>query len=299
MRLNFNVLWVEDQPDRVQAQAYAIKRHVAELAFEFVPKFCESIAKLKEEISDDLFTDEIDLVLVDYDLGSGELGQNAIVEIREVLQFKDVVFYSAHYETQQLRQITFENELEGIFCARRDDLVDEVFGIFESLTRRVLDLDHTRGIVMGATSDIDNIFKDCLIALYRKLGNEGQGKFSEEANNIVKNKLGKYTKKVDKFQKAPELLALLEQHEIFTSNDRLRILVRMLRSDTFKEYAGYEDAVVRYQQQIIPKRNVLGHQVIGLEGPQNIGIDEMRELRRSLLELRSQFRDMHSAVTKA
>ena len=298
MRLNFNVLWVEDQPKRVQAQADAIKLRVGELAFEFVPNYCESIATLKEKISDDVFKDEIDLVLVDYELGSGELGQDAIVEIRGALQFKDIVFYSAQNETQKLREIAFENGLEGIYCAGRDDLVEEVFGIFESLTKKVLDLDHTRGIVMGATSDIDDISKNCLIALYRKLDKERQIKFSEESLGKVKDKLASYGKKVDKLQEAPDLLVLLEQHGIFTANDRLRALARILKIDDFQEFASYMDVITNYIDEIVPKRNILGHQAIELEKRQDIGIDEMHELRRNLLELRSQFRDMHSAVSQ-
>ena len=42
-----------------------------------------------------------------------------------------------------------EAGIEGIYCAERENLPDEVIGVFESLIKKVLDLDHTRGIVMG------------------------------------------------------------------------------------------------------------------------------------------------------
>ena len=60
--------------------------------------------------------------------------------------------YSANNDAKELRKLAFEANLEGVYCASRVELVDEVLGVFDSLVKKVLDLDHTRGIVMGATS---------------------------------------------------------------------------------------------------------------------------------------------------
>jgi hypothetical protein len=68
MRLDFNVLWIDDQPDRVGAQIMAIKKQMADEGFEFAPKLCKSMSEIHDAISSDVFTDEIDLILVDWDL---------------------------------------------------------------------------------------------------------------------------------------------------------------------------------------------------------------------------------------
>jgi hypothetical protein len=71
MRLDFNVLWVDDQPDRIKAQIEAIERRMEAQGFLFKPTLCRSIDEVQQSVSNYIFTDEIDLILVDWDLGGG------------------------------------------------------------------------------------------------------------------------------------------------------------------------------------------------------------------------------------
>lgn len=126
MRLDFNVLWVEDQPNYVEPQITPIKQRMREEGFEFNPILCQSIEQVRDKIADEVFKDEVDLLLVDFDLGAGVQGQDAIAEIRGTVPYKDVIFYSANNSADTLRQLAFENNLEGVFCAGRNDLIEEV-----------------------------------------------------------------------------------------------------------------------------------------------------------------------------
>jgi hypothetical protein len=75
MRLDFNVLWVEDQPAHVDAQIERISQLMQQEGFHFKPTLCRSIDEVQRAISTDVFTDEVDLVLVDWDLGSNLHGE--------------------------------------------------------------------------------------------------------------------------------------------------------------------------------------------------------------------------------
>jgi len=81
------------------------------------------------------FYRRIDLVLVDWQLGGGHQGQEAIAAIREKIQYKDVVFYSGNEDTDELRRLAFEAGLEvsiappGRFSRRSD-------GVFDSLVKK-------------------------------------------------------------------------------------------------------------------------------------------------------------------
>lgn len=306
MRLDFNVLWVDDQPERVEAQIQAISRMMGEQGFEFKPERCRSLREISAHLADHVFSDEVDLILVDWDLGGETRGEAAIREIRETIPYKDVVFYSANTDVQELRRLVFANGLEGIYCATRDGLVDEVTGVFDSLVKKVLDLDHTRGIVLGATSDIDHIVRDSLAALHDLLDDAGKRAMIAAALGRISGRLDDLTRSVTRLQGDPTLQRILEAHYIFTANDGLRILSNALNSEPFKERHGaYRAAVVTYMEEVVPERNVLGHQVlnpagkpvavVGQDGRQ-IGVEEMRELRRRLLDLRKEFRGLHAAL---
>lgn len=304
MRLDFNVLWVDDQPDRISAQIKPIARKMEEEGFQFNPTLCRSMAEVREHVKSGVFNDEVDLILVDWDLGTDVAGQQAIAEIREHILYKDVVFYSANSEPDKLRKLAFDAGLEGVYCASRMELVEEVIGVFESLVKKVLDLDHTRGIVMGATSDIDYMVSECLVLIHERLDGEGKQKMLLESVEYIAKKVEKYSERAKTLKESTSISMadLLKEHGIFTAHDRLRILSRLLKDYTDKTARV---AITTYMEKVVPDRNILGHQVLVPEGKarevidsqgQPISLEKTRELRRLILVLRTDFRSLLAAL---
>jgi hypothetical protein len=305
MRLDFNVLWVDDQPRRVDAQIKSIAKQMEEEGFEFKPTLCQDMAAMRQAISLSIFSDEIDLVLVDWDLGGYTEGQTAIAEIRESVRYKDVVFYSAQTNPEKLRELAFANGLEGVYCASRQDLVDEVVGVFESLVKKVLDLDHARGIVMGATSDIDYMVTECLVAMHQQLDAAGKKSMVEYATERLNVQMKDLQGRAARLQKAASIEGLLDDPMMFAAMDRLRFLSQALKT-TFKQHNSSRASVTSYMENVVPKRNILGHQVLAREGnPRHFvdrkgntfSLDEIRELRRLILNLRMDFRNLLAAAS--
>ncbi|TVT48946.1 MAG: hypothetical protein FHP94_07465 [Denitromonas halophila] len=305
MRLDFNVLWVDDQPDSVAAQITRIKFLMAAEGFEFNPRLCTTIDQVEDAISDDVFTDEIDLILVDWDLGKNVYGEDAIERVRDRVQYKDVVFYSGQTPAQELREKAFAKQLEGVYCAHRDDLIDEVVGVFDSLIKKVLDLDHTRGIVMGATSDIDYMVNSCLTVAHGKLDDAGKARFIEEALNRVADQVKKLVKLGEKLKASPSVEGLFKAHMLFTSDHRLRLLASVLDMEEFTAYSARVETVESYRKGVVHERNTLGHVVLVPQGKPNSVVDgadnivdiaQMRELRKRILNLRADFRALLDAM---
>lgn len=304
MRLDFNVLWVEDQPSGVAAQGKAIGRNMAEEGFEFKPTMCTGLDEVQHRLSDDLFTDEVDLILVDWDLGKGVEGQTVITGIRERIPYKDVVFYSAVTDTKKLKEASFSEGHEGVYFVHRNDLVDEVTHLFKSVVKKVLDLDHTRGIVMGATSDVDQMARECLRFAHNLLDDASRAGVLQEMVAILDDKIPNLEKRVAKLKQAPTVAGILESHLTFTANDGLRVLTRILEHDALKIHSGHVESIKLYIKEVVPKRNILGHKVLSPEGKpeiagmpgETISLEDLRALRRLLLELRQRFRDLHGAL---
>jgi hypothetical protein len=308
LRLDFNVLWVDDQPNRVESQIKRITKQMEDEGFQFNSTLCKSMDDVRKLIAENVFTDEIDLILVDWDLGSGVEGQDAIVAIRETVPYKDVVFYSAQNPADTLRKLAFEKGVEGVYCASREELVDEVWGVFESLVKKVLDLDHTRGIVMGATSDIDDMVNQCLIAMHVKLDQAGKDAMIKNALGYIDKRIAELTKTASALQKATTIVELFEAHMILTANDRLRMLGGALKVKSFEAHKGYREAVVTYQQKVVPRRNDFGHLVLVPAGKpvtfadskgKPVTLAETRELRRLILGLRNDFKSLLIALQAA
>lgn len=304
MRLDFNALWVEDQPESVNSQIARITMRMANEGFSFRPTMCRSLTEVEAHIADGVFQDEVDLILVDWDLGSDIHGQDVIAKVRQVAPYKDVIFYSAH-TVADLRKLAFESHLDGVYCTGRLELTEEVLGVFESLVKKVLDLDHTRGIVLGATSDIDDLVNTCLAVAHTKLDADGKAKFIEEALRRIAKKVNDFAKQGEKIKSDPSVEALFKAHMLLTSDDRLRMLATILDMQPFGPHAGAKITIKSYRNGVVPVRNKLGHLVLTPEGkPHVVGttegnpvsLDEMRNLRKLILGLREDFRALADAL---
>lgn len=304
MRLDFNVLWVDDQPRAITAQIARIKEDMQQHGFEFKPKLCHSIDELRTSLGDGVFNDEVDLVLVDWDLGNQIEGQSAIAEIRDHIRYKDVVFYSGNKSADELRKLAYESGQEGIYCVSRPELVDEVLGVFESLVKKVLDLDHVRGIVMGATSDIDGMVLEALGHLHRQSDAERQAALLRDVIELIEKRLEENTQRVKTLRESNTFDGVLAAHLIFTAYDRARILSRLLQHEAFKAHEPHRATVVAYMT-ALPKRNKYGHVVMIPEGQVREGehedaqvmtLEETRVLRRQLLDLRGDLRNLLVAL---
>lgn len=308
MRLDFNVLWVDDQPDQLGPQITAIKKEMRNQGFEFCATVCHSLDDVRARIKDDVFKDEVDLILVDWDLGNNLKGQDVIAAIREDIQYKDVVFYSSRTEAIKLREYAYNAGAEGIFCASKGNIIEEVLGVFEALVKKVLDLDHTRGIVMGATSDIDQMVFTCLATIDDSGSDDEKEKLLSKAKDLVGKSIKNLEKKSRELEAAAGMPAMLDAHAIFTANDRLRVLNTVLEAVKYNEHEELRASLKIYIKDVVPRRNELGHLVLIPSGKPSeltdsqgkaVTLDEMRDLRRFLLGFRSDFRKLRDSLGKS
>ena len=226
---------------------------------------------------------------MDYDLGSGRTGDDGLTEVRNIFRYKDVVFYSAR--AADLLTLVTTKKIQGVFCSTRLELPDIVNGVFEALVKKVLDIDHSRGIIMGATSDIDYVVNDCLVLAC----DQSSGPLPESARKIIDKRMVEIRKRFAKDAAAIEAIGqiedLFELHNVYTSVDRLNLLRKVLAGTG--KHKKYYASMKGYVTETVPKRNVLAHVKVQREGfsrklfdreGRELTCDEMRELRLALLE---------------
>jgi hypothetical protein len=298
MRLDFNVLWVEDQPESVKSQIDAIAKAVGEEGFELSVVQYQTLDAVQGRIRDHVFADQIDLVLVDWDLGPDLKGQEVIAAVRERIRYRDIIFYSAETDTEKLRE--YSAGLEGVYCVSRVDLVDDVKEIFETLIRKVLDIDHMRGIVMGATSDIDEIVRECLTEMHEQLSEKGKASVISSALKYINDAVESQSKSAAKLGKEITLKELFGAHGLLDSSRRLRLLLSLLNEGDQAERTKYVESAKVYLKDVLPRRNDLGHKVLIPEGAphivtlsgKKISVEEMRELRKQIIQSRKDIREL-------
>lgn len=304
MRLDFNVLWVDDQPNAVKAQRESIERQVRKEGFRLQVEFATSLSAAEEFLSSDIFGDHIDLILMDYDLGVGGKGDDGLVAVRNKFPYKDVIFYSA--AAPDLPEKVAKVHVQGIYCSTRLDLPDTVVGAFEALVKKVLDIDHSRGIVMGATSDIDHHVNDSLVAVFSKSDEEKKAATLSKLMQHLKKKRNDFDKDAKFIEAIKHVSELLDKHNIYTSNDRLKLLRTALEVNALhnEKIAG----INKYLEEVVPKRNQLAHVQVQTKGfsrrlinkkGEEFTNQDMKELRLALLENQELFEALSEELTRS
>lgn len=293
MRLDFRILWIDDQPKHVASFAEGIKRKLKDLGFHLDLIAAESIEKVESYIGEHVHDDGIDLVLVDFDLGTGKGGEVALAAVRERFPYKDLIFYSAT-DTEKLRSIAFNSKIDGIHFSTRLSLVDDTSKVIGNLLRKTLDLDHMRGVVMSATSDIDYMVEKSLFAVYDRLEDDKKPELIKKMVCALRTKLERYQKEIDKAEQKNSFESIVKLKHLFTAFDRLSVLLEELEIWAVDSSSEYLDQGKVYQNDVIPRRNKLAHAMlrnvegkqvlIGLEDP--ITLEDMTKLRCDLIDHR-------------
>jgi len=289
MRLDFNVLWVEDQKDRVMAQCEQIDLLIRKEGFRLQVEFASSIEQANRFLSDNsIYGDHIDLVLMDYDLGAGGKGDDGLVEVRNKFPYKDIVFYSS--QTDALLEMVSNKRVQGVFCSPRDDLPDTVVGLFEALVKKVLDIDH--------------YVNDCLTTSFDNSDEILQKGTLNVVARHVKEKTKSFQKELERVNAVKHVSELQEFHNVYTSNDRLRLLKNVLKDD--ESHQDSVQAITNYLDITVPKRNQLAHVRVKIEGfsrklfdknNNELTSEQMKSLRQELLKHQEHFEKLSEKLS--
>lgn len=264
MRMDFNILWVENQQDLVQAQKERLELLVRREGFRLQVKFVESVDAAVASLGDDVYTDHVDLVLMDYDLGAGKKGDEGLVEVRHLIPYRDVIFYSS--QANELVKMVLERGVEGVFCSTRDDLPDRCFGVFEALIKKVVDIDHSRGIVMGSTSDIDHFVMDALVASFDRCDDDGKAAALAQVQKDLEKMRERFEKAAGDIAAVKHLSDLFDHHAFYTSVDRIELLRKVLKAGAPDAHKASDATLIEYIQKTLPRRNDLAHVRVQVDG---------------------------------
>lgn len=304
MRLTFTILWIDDQPKYVQSLSEGIKADLAKLGFQLDVVPVESFDQVRDKVAAHVHDDRIDLVLVDYDLGNRQKsGVDAAAQVRKQMPYKEVIFYSAT-ESSKLRQLAFKAGIDNVHFANRRDLVQDTAAVINKLLHRVLDLDHMRGLVVAASSDIDHMVQASLVALHGRMPRSKQRAFLSKLCKELKVKLSGYITELTSAKKSGDFAALLGIPYVYTASDRLTSLIEQL--DTGAYAKKHVEKAKSYQSAVVPRRNRFAHAAL-VHGPDRkpklVGVasndcttDAMAGLRRKFIEHRRNFEEIAALV---
>lgn len=299
MRLDYNVLWIDDQPRHVQSFRERIEFHLSEQGFALEVIQVASIDQAHERLGTNGGMDGVDLILVDYDLGPGNGGEEVLRLVRDRFPYKDVIFYSAE-DIPTLRRLAHEANIDGIHFSTRFNLATDTNALIDKTLAKVLDIDHMRGVVMAATSDIDLTIDKIIRRTHEKLPAEKQKSHVSELADRLRRKLAEWTAELEKAE-SKGFEAILKLRHICTAAIRLELAMDEMERAASGKNEQLDDAKT-YRDNVVPRRNKLAHlsvttvagQRVLAGAAETIDTESMTTLRCDLLKHRKNFE--HIAV---
>ena len=158
MTLPYRIVWVDDSPAWVDSALPDVEEFLEELGYVIQAQRHESA----EGLAVDLAQADVDLIVVDFNLEGGN-GNDLINELRDLNNFKEIVFYS-----QTPLPV---DRLDGVFRCTRDDAVETIKRVIQNSLHKLSDLGVVRGLVIATAIDLEMKIEEILVGL---LGDGGE-----------------------------------------------------------------------------------------------------------------------------
>lgn len=190
MNLNYEIAWIDDQPDNVLNIAREISDGIVEIGFRPTIKYFRTPTEIDSLLRDHQTASRFDLFLVDWHLMDSQQGDDIIDAIRNDGLFTDVVFYSSS-GIDALRTVVHEKKLEGVFLAdRRIKFAQRSLGVIKSTVKKVVDTENMRGIAASCIADIDHKIGATILALHDSLEEVNRIKLTKILNDDLNKQKG-------------------------------------------------------------------------------------------------------------
>jgi hypothetical protein len=266
MKLNYFVLWVEDDDSWFQTTSELFSDTIIDYGFFPIIERKRNLDDVAKEIVNSGLK-KFDIFLIDFKLRNSKDGDSIIDHVRNNNIFTDIIFYSS--DKQSIIDSIKEHLFEGVYHSDRKELEDKFEKVFKTTIKKIEEINSMRGLIVGETTELDALIDEQLL-IYT------QSPFIEkfDLEKFLKEKIfvkleGKLLFLKDEYLKAG-LNGLLPHIEAIRKWELLRGILKV--NKTHKSYiSDFLPVNAKYQDDVIEIRNKFAHaQVIIKDGGKEV-----------------------------
>lgn len=298
MKTEYIVLWVDDEVDETDVEdirefleTYGVFADIRLVE----PKSTDDMHDLVKGVVND---PNLDLIIVDNQMfgNTGGMDGNQLIQLIRDSEhvFLPVIFYSSGGVASLMAAVQ-EQELDGVYLAARDRLVDKAKAVITSLLKKEQTIKRTRGLLMEGVSEIDAKFGNLFRLAWAKLNDEQRGQLIEyfsvklnEQSKSAARRVESFPTDIEPFYTEMDASFVSEK---YTTSVRWKILkkafeflgVDATKKDVFVEFHSRQN-----ETPIVTMRNHYGHrtrQQLADGHSEEKCISIRRELRRQYANL--------------
>jgi len=250
MRIEYNILWVEDEDTWYETTKQLFSDTLEDLGFKLVPKQCKTFDEVKVEIALNKLKD-YDLLLVDFTLRGSDSGEKIIEFIRNIKEhpiLTDVLFYSSAVEN--VRNSMRELGLEGVYTADRKEVETKFEQVVTTTIKKIQEVNTIRGLIMAETSDLDEIMLEITCILL-------ESDISPQMSEYIECEIIKTVEFIAELARSSEthISKKILDSRIFTSFHKAKTINKLYKL----KQIGVEGFFGTYSKDVLLTRNVFAH----------------------------------------
>ena len=260
MRREYQILWIDDETDRLHGYRESVQAHLDSKGFGLKVK---EVSEVTEEvilgIEEDLKRlNPYNLILVDHNLADGQKGASFAKRLRDVI-YTDIVYYS-DADVKELRAKLFEEEVDGVYISNRVSLHDDVKNIIDDQIKRDFDAINMRGFLLDALSQMEGLLRDKYAEYFCGLKTEEREQKIQQLLRAIKSRQEKSLSRVEQIHQDGDVDELLHCTALVTL-DVVRDALKGMVNDG-EQILGQNSDFAKLQM----KRNRWAHDSITLSG---------------------------------
>lgn len=304
MKLDFSIIWIDDNDDFISAPKKFIKRHIRELGFNPIIRYKDEV-----DINDIEQFRNYDILLIDYQLTKGgyftDSGDTLIKHIRDNNIYTNIVFYSN--SKAKMEQSIIDNQLFGVYSFSRGDLSPDKLGahkgffdLIDFFMERDLDMNSMRGIAMSEVAEFDREIFNLILRFSEVYPDEDIiEKVLKRTRAISKCRAHKIDAMSD--NELSDLIHGEKSTIYFDSSNRADFFHSKVLKKQSGAYGGlldcYNKMKTGYKNDITVVRNKLAHYLVN-NADEQLSKDEMKKFRKDLIEHKDNFAAIKEIITK-
>ncbi|MGE4496430.1 MAG: hypothetical protein AB7E48_01010 [Deferribacterales bacterium] len=268
MRLNYKVLWLDDQIRSVNDEIEEVKTYINSKGF--YPDFTTESTFTRMYIEKQL-SQPWNIIVFDYDTGNAEFsGLTAIDTVRRCEYYTEIVIYTTTQSNLDKIRTEFK---EGVFSSLRDNVVEKVKTVIDLTLKKIMDVNVMRGLVLASVAENDFLMNKVLEHILETEPSLilKQETLRKEIDNKIEDTNKRRAQKLD--ENNDTLISYYINSNILTSETRKDFFMRLGKNHS--DCKKYYESIKPYTD-ILKKRNLLAHG--------HTCIDSGRECIRSIHE---------------
>lgn len=305
MRLNYNILWIENEKSWLDSTKALIQDYVEELGFRLFVKPLMDGVELDELLKIEPHLEKYDLILVDYALNNSKEGNELIKRIRSNDIYTDILFYSQ--DVDKMRKAFNENNLEGVFTSSREDFEDRFIQIMKTTIKKVEEVSTLRGLIMAETSTLDEMMLSIIKKYLVKADAVKKNEYIEYLFKNVEESVSRNCKYLKELKDKKDINTLIDTPLLFTLSQKslgINKIIKQTENGEIKKFKGYHED---FNKKIIQTRNTFAHVeekeedseivLINTKGMQEVFSSERCvEIRKDILSFSGKLKEIEANI---